>query len=84
MRSALKRGNHITTIGGIVARIVDIQEDRLVIETSEDRVRMEIMKWAVSSDQTQEQERKAALAAGKKKNKKKKDTSAEEDTSKKD
>ncbi len=49
MRSNLERGDKIVTVGGIVGVIVNIKEESLVIETSEDRVRVEVMKWAVSS-----------------------------------
>ena len=49
MRSNLKKGDTITTIGGIVGRIVAVLENTLIIETSDDRVRMEITKWAVST-----------------------------------
>lgn len=49
MRNSLKKGDKLTTIGGIIGNIVAVNEDTLVIETSEDRVRMEITKWAVSN-----------------------------------
>ena len=49
MRSNLRKGDQITTIGGVIGRIVKIDDDTLVIETSEDRVRMEFAKWAVST-----------------------------------
>lgn len=49
MRSSLKKGDKLTTIGGIVGTIVQVGDDTLVIETSEDRVRMEVTKWAVST-----------------------------------
>ena len=49
MRDSLKKGDIITTIGGIVGRVVSVAKDSLVIETSEDRVRMELTKWAVST-----------------------------------
>lgn len=76
MRKALKNGDKITTIGGIVGTIVDVKEDRFVIETSADRVRVELMKWALSSNdsaverqkeaQKKAAEEKAKLAAAKK------------------
>ena len=50
MRSNLKKGDQITTIGGIVGKIVHVTEDNIVIETSDDRVRMELAKWAVSTN----------------------------------
>lgn len=49
MRESLKKGDTITTIGGIIGRIVSVNKDTLVIETSEDRVRMEITRWAIST-----------------------------------
>lgn len=49
MRDSLKKGDKLTTIGGIVGNIVAVNADTLIIETSEDRVRMEITKWAVSN-----------------------------------
>ena len=52
MREALKVGDKITTIGGIVGEVCHIKDDCIVIETSADRVRMELKKWSVSSDDT--------------------------------
>jgi len=52
MRSALKTGDRITTIGGIMGTVVDVKDDSFVIETSADRVRVEFAKWALSSNET--------------------------------
>ena len=49
MRDGLKKGDTVTTIGGIVGKIVHVNKDTIVIETSDDRVRMELTKWAASS-----------------------------------
>ena len=49
MRENLKKGDVITTIGGIVGKIVMVGEGTIIIETSDDRVRMELAKWAVST-----------------------------------
>ena len=49
MRDGLKKGDTVTTIGGIVGKIVHVNKDTIVIETSDDRVRMELTKLAVSS-----------------------------------
>lgn len=54
MRNNLKKGDQITTIGGIVGKIVMVNEETIVIETSDDRVRMELTKWAVSVNNTQQ------------------------------
>ena len=48
MRSNLRKGDQITTIG-VVGRVVKIEDNTIIIETSEDRVRMEFAKWAVST-----------------------------------
>ena len=55
MRNNLRKGDQITTIGGVIGRIVKIEDDTLIIETSEDRVRMEVAKWAVSTVGVQKQ-----------------------------
>lgn len=55
MRDALKVGDNITTIGGIVGDVVSIKDGKdgkIVIETSADRVRMELEKWSVSTNNT--------------------------------
>ena len=54
LRSAVKNGDKITTIGGIVGTVVDVKSDSFVIETSADQVRMELMKWALSTNETAE------------------------------
>jgi len=49
MRNSLSVGDEITTIGGMIGKIVDIGNDYVVFETSEDRVRVKIAKWGISS-----------------------------------
>ena len=83
MRGAVKKGDKITTIGGIVGVVVDVKESRIVIETSADQVRIELEKWAISSNETaaenakaeakKAQEAKAKAKAAKKADKAKKD-----------
>ncbi len=63
MRNSLKKGERITTIGGVVGKIVQVNDATIVIETSEDRVRMEFTKWAVQTTESMEQ---AAAQKGKK------------------
>ena len=57
MRDNLAVGDTITTIGGIIGKIVAVRDNTIVIETSDDRVRMQLTKWAVSSvgKQTEEE-----------------------------
>lgn len=60
MRDNLKKGDVITSIGGIIGKIVMVNKDTIIIETSEDRVRMELTKWAVSTVGVQTGEQPAA------------------------
>jgi preprotein translocase subunit YajC len=50
MRSALKVGDQITTIGGMVGKVVSIKDDMITFETGEDRVRIQVMRWAISAN----------------------------------
>ena len=52
MRDSLKKGDVITTIGGICGRVLNIKEDSLVIETGADRNKMTIKKWAIQTVDT--------------------------------
>ncbi len=49
MRSSLSLGDGITTIGGITGKIVQVTEDTVTFETGEDRVRIQVKKWAIST-----------------------------------
>ena len=52
MRNAVKEGDQITTIGGIIGTVVSVKDDKFVMETSADRVRVEFAKWAISTNDT--------------------------------
>ena len=47
MRNNLQVGDEITTIGGIIGKIVSIKEETLVLETSRDGTKIRILKSAV-------------------------------------
>ena len=49
MRSSLTVGDEITTIGAITGKIVQVTEDTVTFETGEDRVRIQIKKWGIST-----------------------------------
>ena len=59
MRSSVRKGDKITTIGGIIGTVVDVKENNIVIETSADQVRIEFAKWAISSNETAAENAKA-------------------------
>ena len=66
MRNSLKKGDWLTTIGGVYGRVVAITDRTVVIETSEDRVRMEFVKSAIGSVGTLDQQMAAAQRPAKK------------------
>ena len=59
MRSNIKTGDKIITIGGIVGTVVNVKESRIVIESGADQVRIELEKWAVSTNETAAEAAKA-------------------------
>ena len=75
-RNSVKNGDEIVTIGGIVGKVVNVKDEKIVIETSADQVRIELMKWAISSNET-------ATAAAKEEAKKRQEAKAKEKAAKK-
>jgi preprotein translocase subunit YajC len=47
MRNNLQVGDEITTIGGIIGKVVSIKEETVTIETSHDRTKIRILRSAV-------------------------------------
>ena len=76
MRSNVKNGDQITTIGGIVGTVVNVKDDKFVIETGADQVRIEFAKWALSTNET-------AAAAAKEEAKKREEAKAKAKAAKK-
>ena len=76
MRASMKSGDNVTTIGGVTGIVVDVKEDKFVLETGADRVRIEFAKFALSENHTA-----AARAAAE--NKKAKEQAAKEKAAKK-
>ena len=75
-RNSVKTGDEIVTIGGIVGKVVNVKDDKIVIETSADQVRIELMKWGISSNET-------AVAAAKEEARKKQEAKAKAKAAKK-
>ena len=59
MRSSVRTGDKIVTIGGITGTVVNVKENRIVLETGADQVRIEFEKWAISSNETAAENAKA-------------------------
>ena len=49
MRNSIQVGDEITTIGGIIGKVVSIKEETLVIETTKDKTKIRILRTAVRS-----------------------------------
>ena len=49
MRSALQVGDEVTTIGGIIGKVVSIKEETFVLETTRDRTRIRFLTSAIRS-----------------------------------
>ncbi len=47
MRNSIGIGDEISTIGGFIGRVVSIKDDVLVIESSSDRTKLKIYRWAI-------------------------------------
>ncbi len=49
MRSSLRTGDEIITIGGIYGKILRVKDDMIIIEVGTTKTRLDITKWAVGS-----------------------------------
>ena len=49
MRNSLQVGDEITTIGGIIGKVVSIKDETLVLETTRDGTKIRILKSAIRS-----------------------------------
>jgi len=65
MRETLQVGDEITTIGGIVGRVVTVKDDSLIIETGADRNKIKITRWAISTNNTSTEKAEAERQAAK-------------------
>lgn len=48
MRAALQVGDSIITIGGICGKVIKVKDDTIIIQVGADKVKFELMKWAIS------------------------------------
>ena len=49
MRDSLQVGDEVTTIGGIIGKVVSIKEETFVLETTKDRTKIRFLKGAIRS-----------------------------------
>ena len=49
MRGALQVGDEVTTIGGIIGKVISIKGETFVLETTKDKTKIRFHKWAVKN-----------------------------------
>ena len=49
IRNALEIGDEVTTIGGVIGRVVAIKDETFVLETGSDRVRIRFLRTAIQA-----------------------------------
>lgn len=61
MRNNIQIGDEITTIGGIIGRVVAVKDESesFIIETGVDRSKIKIKKWAIATCNTQKENNQA-------------------------
>ena len=52
MRDNLQVADEVVTIGGIIGRVLSIQEETIVVETGSDRNRIRVLKTAIAENRT--------------------------------
>ena len=57
MRNSIQVGDEISTIGGFIGKVVSIKDDVLTIETSSDRTKLRIYRWAIRGKEAEPAEK---------------------------
>jgi preprotein translocase subunit YajC len=47
MLSSLQVGNNVTTIGGLMGKIINIKDDEVTLETSIEKTQVKLKRWAI-------------------------------------
>lgn len=74
----LAPGDEVTTIGGIIGKVVSIKEDTFVLETTKDKTKIRFLKAAIKSVDVKAADIAAAIIADKKESEAEAEESAEE------
>lgn len=82
MRDSLQVGDEVTTIGGIIGRVVSIKDETFTLETSRDRTKMRFLRSAIKSVDVRVNDIRAA-ASEKTEEDKKENTKEQKKTDKK-
>ena len=65
MRDALAVGDEVTTIGGIIGKVISIKDETFVLETTKDRTKIRFLRGAIRSVDVKIADIAAAQAAEK-------------------
>ena len=49
MRDSIARGDTVVTAGGIVGVVITVKDDMVLLESSGDKTKIQVQKWAISS-----------------------------------
>lgn len=82
MRDALQVGDEVTTIGGIIGKIVSIKDETLVLETTKQRTQIRFLKGAIRNVDVKVADAAAAVVASKEDKNADKNVAPEADASK--
>ncbi len=63
MRSSLAVGDEVTTIGGIIGKVISIKEETFVLETTRDKTKIRFLKGAIRSIDVKAADIAAAVVA---------------------
>lgn len=86
LRNNLEIGDDVTTIGGIVGKVISLRDDdeTFILETASDKTRMRFKKWAISSVDTPDKQPKEVKQEKEEKSKNKKKDKEKDIDEKKD
>ena len=65
MRNSLAVGDEVTTIGGIIGKVISIKEDTFVLETTREKTQIRFLKGAVRTIDVKVADVAAAVAESK-------------------
>lgn len=47
MRDSIEKGDTVVTIGGIIAKVTRVEEDKIILELGPNRTKVPFEKWAI-------------------------------------
>ena len=83
MRDGLKKGDTITTIGGIIGKVVSIKGETFVLETTRDKTKIRFLKGAIRTVDVRAEDIAASVMEAKKETEAPADAKAENATDEK-